>query len=295
MARRIELSRHAGCAEDAFGRAAALQQIGWQGLADKVVLPLRPRKYDAVVVGYSVDPGRSEVRPPNKVGHVRCLERHDEHVEDGVALQHGDFHIEDRPAVDGPAKQVGNLPLFRFEHALRRLGIRSLGQRRAELRHCARQLLVRSVDQHDGRVRVLQRLLGLGVKSREVAAPKRQGRREGLQYRGGTIDLAVDVMGQVFRDLQNAALYLRLLEPGHPVEGVDGDTQQWRRQDEREQGEEDVDPLRRNSIFEDTRGHAAGSGFLSGPGDKDEWFGRSQLPGNGAPRAYHCGRPLSPK
>jgi hypothetical protein len=116
-------------------------------------------------------------------------------------------------------------------------------------------LLVGAVDQNDGRVGVLQGCPGLNGKGGQVATTKDHGGRKGIQDGRGAIELAVDVMGKVFGDLQHAALDLSLLKARHAVQAVEGKAEQRRGKCDGEQDQKGADALGRDTVVEHSCGH----------------------------------------
>ena len=85
------------------------------------------------------------------------------------------------------------------------------------------------------------------------------GSRSGqsLQSDGRAIHLAVDVISQVFGNLQDAPLDLALFQTCHAVEGEDRKTQQRQRQGQRKQDEKGPQALGWNAVDKEARRHEA--------------------------------------
>jgi hypothetical protein len=155
---------------------------------------------------------------------------------------------------------LADLALLGFEDAPRGLRVGGLGQGCPKVSHGACQLLVRAVDQNNGRTCVLQGRPRLNVKGGQVATAKDRGGSKGVQDSHGAIELAVDVMGKVFCDLEDAPLDFSLLEARHAVEAVDRKPEQWRGKCDGKEDQKGADALRRDTVLEDSCRHVVSEG-----------------------------------
>jgi hypothetical protein len=83
---------------------------------------------------------------------------------------------------------------------------------------------------------------------------QRSCRRQGSSVTA-TIQLTVEVVGQVFGNLQDAPLDLGLFETGHAIEREDRKRQQRQRQGQRKQDEKRPYPLGWQAVNEEAGGH----------------------------------------
>jgi len=111
------------------------------------------------------------------------------------------------------------------------------------------------VDEQYARLVTPERVAGLFVECRKIAARKGGGRCKRLERDRGTVKLAIEVPAQILGDLQRPTFNLSLLKAGHAIEGKDGDCEERQSQRQGEQAKERSNALGRDPVYDQSRWH----------------------------------------
>jgi hypothetical protein len=123
-------------------------------------------------------------------------------------------------------EQIGDLPFFRLEHALSGREIGRLWQCLSEGGPRVEELLIVAINKQNASLVATKGAAGLLVKGRKVTTGKGRGGCQSLKRDKCTVELAIDVVGKVLCNLQNAALDIRLLKICHAAKGKECEPKQ---------------------------------------------------------------------